>query len=80
MIEYALDSIDFIDRKDTVIVVGYKKEAVISALSSEYQFAVQEEQLRPYAGGGGSGAEDVHRDVRGAERKLRQRTRRAQLL
>lgn len=45
LIEYALDSIDFIDKKDTVIVVGYKKEAVIEALSSEYNFAEQAEQL-----------------------------------
>lgn len=45
LIEYALDSIDFIDKKDTVIVVGYKKEAVIEALSNEYNFAVQDEQL-----------------------------------
>lgn len=45
LIEYALDSIDFIDKKDTVIVVGYKKEAVIEALSPEYLFSEQAEQL-----------------------------------
>lgn len=45
LITYVLDSIDFIPKKDTVIVVGYKKEAVIAALSPEYKFAVQEEML-----------------------------------
>lgn len=45
LILYVLDNIDFIPKQDTVVVVGYKKEAVMDALSSEYCFAVQEEQL-----------------------------------
>lgn len=45
LITYVLDSIDFVEKKDTVIVVGYKKEAVIAALSPEYKFAVQEQML-----------------------------------
>ena len=48
LITYVLDSIDFIPKKDTVIVVGYKKEAVIEALSAispEYKFAEQKEML-----------------------------------
>ena len=45
LITYVLDSIDFIPKKDTVIVVGYKKESVIEALSSEYKFAEQKEML-----------------------------------
>ncbi len=44
LIEYVLDNIDFIQREDTVIVVGYKKEMVIDKLSDEYIFASQDEQ------------------------------------
>lgn len=44
LLEYVLSAIDFVDRADTVIVVGYKKEAVISAFS-DYIFAEQKEQL-----------------------------------
>lgn len=45
LITYVLDSINFIPKKDTVIVVGYKKEAVIAALDKEYKFAEQKEML-----------------------------------
>lgn len=44
LIEYALESIDFIDRKDTVVVVGYMKEKVQEKLGDEYLYGVQEEQ------------------------------------
>lgn len=40
---YVLDALSFIDKKDTIIVVGYKKDAVISHFPG-YSFAVQEEQ------------------------------------
>ena len=41
---YVLDAISFVDKKDTVIVVGYKKDEVISRFH-DYAFAVQTEQL-----------------------------------
>lgn len=44
LIRYALDSIDFIDKKDTVIVVGYMKEKVMENLGDEYLYSVQDEQ------------------------------------
>lgn len=44
LIEYVLDNVSFIPKKDTVIVVGYKKEMVIEALGNDYTYAVQEEQ------------------------------------
>ena len=44
LIEYVLDNTDFIPRKDTVIVVGYKKDMVIDRLSDEYTFVSQDEQ------------------------------------
>ena len=45
LIDYVLEHIDFIEKKDTVVVVGYKKEDVRAALSSEYLFSDQDEQL-----------------------------------
>ncbi len=44
LLEYVLSAIDFIDRAETVIVVGYKKDAVISAFP-DYAFSEQKEQL-----------------------------------
>jgi len=41
---YVLDALSFIDRKDTILVVGYKKESVIDCFSG-YPYAVQTEQL-----------------------------------
>lgn len=41
---YVLEALSFIDKKDTVIVVGYKKEEVIGYFSG-YVFAHQAEQL-----------------------------------
>ncbi|MCL2126532.1 MAG: NTP transferase domain-containing protein, partial [Oscillospiraceae bacterium] len=41
---YVLDGLSFINKKDVIIVVGYKREAVISAFD-EYIFVEQEEQL-----------------------------------
>ena len=45
LIDYVLEHINFIPKKDTVVVVGYKKEDVRAALSSEYLFSDQDEQL-----------------------------------
>ena len=44
LLQYVLDALDFIDKKDIIIVVGYKKEDVISAYG-DYPYAVQHEQL-----------------------------------
>ena len=44
LLAHVLQALDFIPPEDTVIVVGYKKEAVIDAFPG-YGFAVQEEQL-----------------------------------
>ena len=41
---YVLDVLSFIDKKDIVIVAGYKKDAIISEFKG-YAFAVQTEQL-----------------------------------
>ncbi len=45
LIEYVLEHIDFLPKQDTVVVVGYKKEAVREALSPEYLFSDQDQQL-----------------------------------
>lgn len=45
LIDYCLGSIDFIDKKDTCIVVGYQREKVVDHLGDEYSYAVQEQQL-----------------------------------
>lgn len=44
LLSYVLDGIDFIDKKDITIVVGYKKETVIAGFEG-YDFAIQSEQL-----------------------------------
>jgi len=44
LLSYVLSAIDFVGRENTIIVVGYKKEAVISAFPG-YTFAEQKEQL-----------------------------------
>jgi len=41
---YVLESLSFIDKKDIILVVGYKKESVIERFG-EYPYAVQHEQL-----------------------------------
>jgi len=45
LIDYCLDSINFIEPKDIHIVVGYKREKIIDHLGRKYNFAVQEQQL-----------------------------------
>lgn len=44
LISYVLSALDFIAPEDTVLVVGFMKEAVMEAFP-EYGFAVQEQQL-----------------------------------
>jgi len=44
LLHYVLRAISFIDKKDTVIVVGYKKEDIINEFG-DYIFAYQHEQL-----------------------------------
>lgn len=45
LINYCLDSINFIEKEDTVIVVGFQKEKLQAHLNSEYKFAIQDKQL-----------------------------------
>ena len=45
MIEYVLDNISFINKKDTYIVVGYGKEKLIDHLGDEYCYVEQKHQL-----------------------------------
>lgn len=45
LLSYVLENIDFIEQKDTSIVVGYMREMVIEKTKGDYLFAVQEEQL-----------------------------------
>jgi len=44
LLHYVLQALDFIPPRDTVLVVGYQREQVLSAFP-DYAFAVQEEQL-----------------------------------
>ena len=44
LIRHVLGNINFIDKKDTVVVVGYMKEKVIENLGSDYLYSVQDEQ------------------------------------
>jgi bifunctional N-acetylglucosamine-1-phosphate-uridyltransferase/glucosamine-1-phosphate-acetyltransferase GlmU-like protein len=44
LISYVLDAISFIDNKDIILVVGYKKEDILARYSI-YPYAVQAEQL-----------------------------------
>ena len=41
---HVLDAVSFIDKKDIILVVGYKKESVINSFT-DYPYAVQTEQL-----------------------------------
>lgn len=45
LLRYVVENLDFIDKKDIVIVAGYKKEMVYEAFSDGFTFAVQDEQL-----------------------------------
>lgn len=41
---YVLDAISFIEKKDTILIVGYKKDSVINYFNN-YPYAIQKEQL-----------------------------------
>ncbi len=45
LLSYVLENINFIEQKDTTIVVGYMREKVIEKTKGDYLFATQEEQL-----------------------------------
>ena len=46
LLRYVVENLDFItDKKDIVIVAGYKKEMVFDAFKDGFTFAVQDEQL-----------------------------------
>ena len=45
LIAHVLEHTDFIDKKDTVLVVGYMKEKVIENVGNEYNYSVQNEQM-----------------------------------
>ncbi len=45
MIATVLDNVSFIEPKDTYIVVGYKKEAIMEHFGDKYNYAEQTEQL-----------------------------------
>jgi len=43
---YVLDALSFIDKKDTILVIGYKKEKITDYFGENiYKYAVQKEQL-----------------------------------
>jgi len=44
LIGYVVDSIDFIGKQNTVLVVGYMREKVEEKMGAEYCYSVQEEQ------------------------------------
>lgn len=44
LIGHVLSHIDFIEKNNTVIVVGYMKEKVMEAVGGAYRYSVQEEQ------------------------------------
>ncbi len=44
LISHVLEHTNFIDKKDTVLVVGYMKEKVIEHVGNEYNYSVQDEQ------------------------------------
>lgn len=45
LLGYVLDALGFLKEEDITIVVGYKKEMVYEAISGDYKYATQEEQL-----------------------------------
>ena len=45
LLEIALGLVDFIDKKDITIVVGYKKEQIIDTFGDKYNYVEQKEQL-----------------------------------
>ena len=46
LLGYVLEAISFIEKKDTIIVVGYKKESIIDYFGEKnYTYVIQEEQL-----------------------------------
>jgi len=45
MLEYVLDNIAFIDKKDTYIVVGYGKEKIMDHFGDSYCYVEQKQQL-----------------------------------
>lgn len=45
LLETVLKSVSFIDKNDTYIVVGYKKEQVMDYFGDEYHYVVQEPQM-----------------------------------
>ncbi|MEG1186172.1 MAG: NTP transferase domain-containing protein, partial [Eubacterium sp.] len=46
LLRYVVENLSFIpDKKDIIIVAGYKKEMVFESFNDGYSFAVQEEQL-----------------------------------
>ena len=45
MLEYVLDNISFIDKKDTYIVVGYGKEKIMDHFGDSYCYVEQKQQL-----------------------------------
>lgn len=44
LLEIALDLVNFVGKKDTFIVVGYKKEQIINAFGNEFNYIEQLEQ------------------------------------
>lgn len=45
LISYVLENLDFIQKKDTIVVVGYKGDMVKKELGDAYSYALQQEQL-----------------------------------
>lgn len=45
LIEHVLDNISFIEKKDTYIVIGYKREMILEEIDNKYNFVIQDEQL-----------------------------------
>ncbi len=45
LIDRVLEQLDFIEKKDVYIVVGYKKEEVAASVGEGYNFVTQEKQL-----------------------------------
>lgn len=45
LIEHVLDNISFIEKKDTYIVIGYKREMILEEIDNKYNFVIQDQQL-----------------------------------